>query len=58
MGRLKNEGIPMSTLQESGAVRIARAHVEAWSHHDWETARKSLLQHRLLVDMGMPFPAE
>jgi hypothetical protein len=24
------------------AVAIARAHIEAWSHHHWEVARKSL----------------
>lgn len=27
---------------ESAATRIARAHVEAWSHHDWDAARKLL----------------
>lgn len=27
---------------ESRAVAIARAHVEAWSNHDYDTARKSL----------------
>jgi hypothetical protein len=27
---------------ESPAVAIARAHAEAWSHHDWDTARKML----------------
>ena len=28
--------------QESSAVALARAHAEAWSHHDWDTARKML----------------
>jgi hypothetical protein len=32
--------IPVS--QDSPAVAVARAHVEAWSHHDWETARAGL----------------
>src|SRR5215471_14839285 len=29
----------MSAQQESPAVAIARAHVEAWSNHDFDTAR-------------------
>jgi hypothetical protein len=29
-------------IQESPAVRIARAHVEAWSNHQFDRARKSL----------------
>ena len=28
--------------QESSAVALARAHAEAWSNHDWDTARKML----------------
>jgi hypothetical protein len=28
--------------QESPAVALACAHAEAWSHHDWDTARKML----------------
>jgi hypothetical protein len=32
----------MSAQQESPAVAIARAHVEAWSHHDFDTARSAL----------------
>jgi hypothetical protein len=27
---------------DSPAVALARAHAEAWSHHDWDTARKML----------------
>ena len=27
---------------ESPAVALARAHAEAWSNHDWDTARKML----------------
>jgi SnoaL-like protein len=29
-------------VSESQAVAIARAHVEAWSNHDYDAARKSL----------------
>lgn len=32
----------MSALQASQAVAIARAHVEAWSNHDFDTARSGL----------------
>jgi SnoaL-like domain len=32
----------MPLQQESPAVAIARAHVEAWSNHDFDTARRSL----------------
>ena len=32
----------MSTQQESPAVAIARAHVEAWSKHDFDSARSLL----------------
>ena len=32
----------MSSRQESRAVNLAGAHYEAWSNHDWDTARKSL----------------
>jgi hypothetical protein len=32
----------MPALQESPAVAIARAHVQAWSNHDFDTARNSL----------------
>lgn len=28
--------------QDSRAVAVARAHVEAWSHHNWDQARNSL----------------
>src|SRR5215467_4088436 len=32
----------MSAQQESPAAAIARAHVEAWSNHDFDTARRGL----------------
>ena len=32
----------MSAQQESTAVAIARAHVQAWTNHDFDTARSAL----------------
>jgi hypothetical protein len=32
----------MPIHQESSAVALAHAHAEAWSNHDWDTARKML----------------
>lgn len=32
----------MAVKQESPAVAVARAHAEAWSNHDWDTARQML----------------
>ncbi len=32
----------MSIHQKSAAVALACAHAEAWSQHDWDTARKML----------------
>jgi hypothetical protein len=32
----------MATQHQSAAVAIARAHVEAWSNHDFDTARNGL----------------
>jgi hypothetical protein len=32
----------MSVQQDSPAVAIARAHVEAWTNHDYDTARRAL----------------
>jgi hypothetical protein len=32
----------MSVKQDSPAVAVAIAHAEAWSNHDWETARGML----------------
>ena len=32
----------MSAQQESPAVAVARAHVEAWANHDFDTARSML----------------
>jgi hypothetical protein len=34
----------MGNIQESAAISIARAHVEAWSKQDFEKARKSLAE--------------
>ena len=32
----------MSQTSDSRAVKLARAHVEAWAHKDFETARNAL----------------
>jgi ketosteroid isomerase-like protein len=32
----------MSPQQDSAAVRSARAHIEAWSNHDWDASRAGL----------------
>ena len=29
-------------MQDSAAVTIARAHINAWSHQDWEKTRELL----------------
>jgi hypothetical protein len=36
------ENIHMPIDQESSAVVLARAHAQAWSKYDWDTARKML----------------
>jgi hypothetical protein len=33
---------PSSLTQDSAAVAVARAHIDAWSRHDWNKARESL----------------
>jgi hypothetical protein len=43
MERPNHRRIAMSSqIQESPAISIARAHVEAWSNHQFDQARKSL----------------
>lgn len=32
----------MMNMQDSTAVTIARAHINAWSHHDWDKTRELL----------------
>ena len=32
----------MMNMQDSTAITIARAHINAWSHHDWEKTRELL----------------
>ena len=47
----------MPTLPESPAVAIARSHVEAWSNHDFDTARKRLADDvRVTAITTQPFP--
>lgn len=36
----------MSSQHESPAIAIARAHVEAWSNHDFDAARNGLAPRR------------
>jgi hypothetical protein len=42
MSLLQKENIHMPIDQESPAVALARALAQAWSNHDWDTARKML----------------
>lgn len=47
----------MSAQQESPAVAIARAHVEAWSNHDFDTARSGLASDvRVTATTTQPVP--
>jgi hypothetical protein len=32
----------MMNMQDSTAITIARAHINAWSHHDWDKTRELL----------------
>ena len=48
----------MFTQQNSTAIAVARAHVEAWANHDYDKARESLARDvhvtATSVDPGMP----
>ena len=48
----------MSTQQNSTAIAVARAHVEAWANHDYDKARESLAPDvhvtATSVDPGLP----
>jgi hypothetical protein len=47
----------MSAQHEAPAVTIARAHVEAWSNHDFDTARDALAPDvRVTATTTQPFP--
>jgi hypothetical protein len=47
----------MSAQHEPPAVAIARAHVEAWSNHDFDTARDGLAPDvRVTATTTQPFP--
>ena len=49
----------MSTNQQSSAVAIARAHVEAWSNHDFDTARSMLAPDvRVTAVTTAPYPPD
>jgi SnoaL-like protein len=47
----------MPAQQESPALTVARAHVQAWAGKDWDTARR-LLAHdvRVIVMTTAPYP--
>ena len=32
----------MGLSSNSNAVNVARAHIEAWANHDWDSAREAL----------------
>jgi hypothetical protein len=47
----------MCTLHETPAVAIARGHVEAWSNHDFDTARAGLAPDvRVTAITSQPMP--
>jgi hypothetical protein len=49
----------MSAEHESPAVAIARAHVEAWGNHDFDTARSMLAPDvRVRVTTTAPYPPD
>jgi hypothetical protein len=49
----------MSAQPESPAVAIARAHVEAWGRHDFDTARTMLAPDvRVRVTTTAPYPPD
>ena len=51
----------MSAPREPQAVTVARAHVEAWSHHDYDTARSGLapdVHVTAITTMAFPPPTD
>jgi SnoaL-like domain len=49
----------MSAEHESPAVAVARAHVEAWGNHDFDTARSMLAPDvRVRVTTTAPYPPD
>ena len=51
----------MSASHEPQAVTVARAHVEAWSHHDYDSARSGLapdVHVTAITTMASPPPAD
>jgi len=49
----------MSAQQESPAVAVARAHVEAWASHDFDTARSKLAPDvRVRATTTAPYPPD
>ncbi|HSS11948.1 MAG TPA: nuclear transport factor 2 family protein [Acidimicrobiales bacterium] len=47
----------MALDKNSPAVKVARAHVEAWSNHDWQAAQDALAEDvKVQVTTTGPFP--
>jgi SnoaL-like domain len=45
-------------MQDSTAITIARAHIDAWSHHDWEKTRELLAPNiHIVVTTTQPMKA-
>ena len=48
----------MMNMQDSTAITIARAHIHAWSHHDWEKTRELLAPNvHAMVTTTLPLKA-
>ena len=48
----------MREMQGSTAITIARAHIHAWSHHDWEKTRELLAPNvHAMVTTTLPLKA-
>jgi hypothetical protein len=47
----------MGLNSNSSAVKVARAHIDAWANHDWDGARKALTPDvKVQVTTTGPFP--
>lgn len=53
--RLKRYLETVRKMQDPTAIAIARAHIDAWSHHDWDKTRELLASNvRVLVTSTQP----
>ena len=47
----------MGLSSNSNAVNVARAHIEAWANHDWDSAREALTPDvKVQITTTGPFP--